>query len=138
MSAPKPSLLDSGQTLQGSYDEETGSLRTKTDANESSVEVFQLDADALQTAANLNVNNLPVTQQNPIPVKDFSPSLKVLIDQDGLTTYVGEAEAGSNTDELIWRIQRITKSGTITSIENPQGNADFVFSWDLRDTYVYS
>lgn len=67
MSAPKPSLLDSGQTLQGSYDEETGSLRTKTDANESSVEVFQLDPESLQANAHLMVNGEPVSDTNPIP-----------------------------------------------------------------------
>jgi hypothetical protein len=67
MSTPKPSLLDSGQTLQGSFDEETGSLRTKTDANESSVEVFQLDPESLNTNSHLIVNGEPVSSTNPLP-----------------------------------------------------------------------
>lgn len=68
MSAPNPSLLDSGQTLQGSYDEDSGSIRVKTDANESSIEVFQIDPDGLQTKAHLSVNGEYVTTENAVPV----------------------------------------------------------------------
>ena len=138
MSVPKPSLLDSGQTLQGSYDEETGSLRTKTDANESSVEVFQLDADALQTTANLAVEGSPVTEQNPIPTINVDVPFKTIIETSGLTTYIGEAIPGSPTVNSVWRIQRILKSGSITTVSFPDGDASFGFSWDMRSTYVYS
>lgn len=115
-----------------------GEVSVVVDANTSSIEVFQIDPDGLNTNAHLQVAGQDVADENPVPTKDVSLPNKILIDQTSLTTYIGEAISGSSVGSSVWRIQRITKSGSVTSIEQPQGNPNFIFSWDLRATYVYS
>lgn len=52
-------------------------------------------------------------------------------------TYIGKAAVGSDTDESVWQIQRISIAGTITSIEWASSTAAFDKVWDDRAGYTY-
>jgi hypothetical protein len=63
-------------------------------------------------------------------------SLLNLIDQpDSNTTYIGEAPRGSSESSPVWRITRVLKSGTQTSIKT--SGESFDSSWSLRETLTY-
>jgi hypothetical protein len=51
--------------------------------------------------------------------------------------YVGEAVPGTNSAASLWRIKRITESGSATSVDWAGGTAGFVHSWDDRLTLTY-
>lgn len=60
-----------------------------------------------------------------------------LVDEvDANTKYVGEAAIGTETTEAKWRIYRIKKSGTVTSIRYP-GSKNFDQIWDNRASLTY-
>jgi|GEM_PF-4222575 hypothetical protein len=61
---------NSGNTLAIDSD---GDIGVKIDANESSIEVFQIDPVDLQTTSHISVNNSPVTNSNPVPVSVQNP-----------------------------------------------------------------
>jgi hypothetical protein len=51
----------------------------------------------------------------PLPVRD--PPLDQLIDEaDSTTTYICEAVPGTATSAAAWRVQRVSVSGTVTTI----------------------
>jgi len=118
MTAPNPSLLDAGQTLQGAFDETAGELRTKIDANNSSIEAFQLDPEALQ-------------------VTSHSPSYQLRVDTVSSTIlYLGESDPGSLESASVWRIQKIDLT-TGVSINFANGEKEFDKVWDNRTGYTY-
>lgn len=53
-------------------------------------------------------------------------------------TYVGKADPGTSGSAASWQIQRITVSGTITTIEFADGNSDFDNIWNNRASLTYS
>jgi hypothetical protein len=60
------------------------------------------------------------------------------IDQTNpLVVYVGQAQPGTAKSAALWRIKRITESGTETSIDWAGGSADFVNVWDNRTSLSY-
>ncbi len=62
-----------------------------------------------------------------------------LIDRVDTITYVGEAEPGSNTSSLVWRIQRVDETNDPDlEIKWAEGSAAFDKKWDDRSTYNYS
>lgn len=63
----------------------------------------------------------------------------VRIDQpDANTIYRGEASVGSATSALVWRIQKITISGTTVTALWADGNTNFDNRWNDRLTLTYS
>lgn len=58
-----------------------GELAVITDANTSSMEVFQIDHDGLNTNANLQVGNSDVSNLNPVPVS-LSPGFATSVNQE--------------------------------------------------------
>lgn len=53
-------------------------------------------------------------------------------------TYIGEAVVGTLGSAAAWRIQRVTVSGTVTSIEWADGNVNDDNVWDNRASLSYS
>lgn len=53
-------------------------------------------------------------------------------------TYVGKALPGSETNEAVWQIKKITSVGPDLSIEFADGNSDFDNIWDDRAGLTYS
>jgi hypothetical protein len=67
-----------------------------------------------------------------------SPSIYAKkVDDNGSVIYVGEAAVGSSGSSSVWRIQKITLTGSDLDIQWSDGNTDFTKSWDNRATYTY-
>jgi len=63
----------------------------------------------------------------------------ILIDELSSTEYyIGESNNTNKRSGNNWRIKRIWKVGNVWNFGFPDGNQDYVFSWDDRDTYTYS
>ena len=63
----------------------------------------------------------------------------LLVDEVSSTEYyIGESKNTSNIYRDNWRIKRIWKVGNVWNFGFPNGNQDFIFQWELRDTYTYS
>lgn len=58
-------------------------------------------------------------------------------DADPTTIYIGRAAPGSATSSAVWRIQRITISGTLTAMQYANGNPEYSNVWDNRSSLTY-
>lgn len=64
---------------------------------------------------------------------------KTLIEAaDSTTTYIGKASFGTAKSASSWFIKRITVSGTLTTVELADGNAEYDNIWDNRASLSYS
>ena len=64
---------------------------------------------------------------------------RVITDVAGSSiTYVGKADVSATTSQSNWRIFRITTdiNGGLT-IDYVNGDASFIYCWDLRSSYTY-
>lgn len=52
-------------------------------------------------------------------------------------TYIGEAPTGASPSSPVWRISRITVSGTETIIQYANGNTSWNSTWDNRASLSY-
>ena len=58
---------------------------------------------------------------------------------DGNPIYWGEAEPGSAKSSAVWRIKKLTWSGSsVTDIQWADGTTGFSKVWDDRASYTYS
>lgn len=72
-------------------------------------------------------------------VETRSQPMKTAIDEATSTvTYVGEAATGTATSSALWRIKRLTQSGTVLLIEWADGDGLFNNIWDNRTGLSYS
>lgn len=61
-----------------------------------------------------------------------------LVDEVSSTEfYIGYSNNSSNRSAAHWRIKRIIQISSVWNFEFPDGNQNFVFVWDDRDTYDY-
>lgn len=68
---------------------------------------------------------------------DLKPPM--LVDEVSSTEYyIGHSKNSKLKNKSNWRIQRIWKVGSVWNFGYPDGNQNFDFMWDLRDTYTYS
>lgn len=68
-----------------------------------------------------------------------SSEYSIRIDQvDANTIYRGEAEPGSSESMTVWRIQRISISGSNTTVLWAAGNKNFTNRWTDRASLIYS
>lgn len=51
--------------------------------------------------------------------------------------YLGYADFGAATDEGVWKIKRISKSGTVWRTQFVRGDENYIYKWDDRSLYVY-
>lgn len=66
-------------------------------------------------------------------------NLEVMVDAgDANGVYVGEAGAGSALGSAVWRIMKIIKSGTTTSVKYADNSTSFNKEWDERANYTYT
>ena len=82
---------------------------------------------------------VPVSVAATLDVEQ-QPSLIVeKIDQASATvTYIGQAAPGTATSAASWRIQRMSVSGTVTTLEYADGDLSFNNVWDNRAALSYS
>lgn len=61
-----------------------------------------------------------------------------LVDEVSSTEfYIGYSKNSSSRSAANWRIKRIVQISSVWNFEFPDGNQNFVFVWDDRDTYDY-
>ena len=53
-------------------------------------------------------------------------------------TYIGEAAVGADESKPVWRIQRITVTGSVTSIQYANGSTAWNNVWTDRASLSYS
>lgn len=85
----------------------------------------------------------PVTSRLKVEAavtSDLSNSIyTMLVDEaSATTTYIGEADPGTEGSAASWRIKRVSVSGSVTSIEWADGDTSFNNVWDNRATLSYS
>lgn len=72
-------------------------------------------------------------------IPDGVLELAIRIDEPtGNLSYIGKAELGSVNGDAVWKIQRITKSGKVTTILWADGDDEFDNVWDDRASLSYS
>lgn len=57
---------------------------------------------------------------------------------NGNLTYIGFAKIGSTTDEAVWQIFRVQKTGSTTLIQYADGDENYDNVFDDRDSLSYS
>jgi len=62
----------------------------------------------------------------------------VLDEVSDTLTYVGKAAPRSSTADPVWQIRRLSKSGTVLSVEYASGDDSFTNVWDDRASLEYS
>lgn len=66
-------------------------------------------------------------------------AMKTVMDEYSSTvTYIGDADTGSSVASAVWRIKRLTQSGTILYVEWADGDGQFNNVWNDRTTLSYS
>jgi hypothetical protein len=60
----------------------------------------------------------------------------VLIDEDGVDTYIGKALPGTSQSSSTWQIFKLSESPNDFK-RYADGDAGFVHNWTLRTTYTY-
>lgn len=86
----------------------------------------------------VNVTDITLSANND-SMETRSLAMKTLVDEASSTvTYVGEAAVGSSLSTALWRIKRLTQSGTVLLIEWADGDSNFNNIWDNRASLSYS
>ena len=71
----------------------------------------------------------------------IAPALATAVEYDAKSNpvYVGESYPGATVSDTAWRIRKLFYdiSGNVVNVKWAEGNADFVFVWDDRNTYSY-
>lgn len=66
------------------------------------------------------------------------PMLAIVDEASATVTYVGETKPGTSSASALWRIRKITESGTITTVAFADGDDQFDNVWDDRASLSYS
>lgn len=75
--------------------------------------------------------NTAVSQRHLVTLLDY--------DASGNLIYLGQAEAGTPTSNVAWRIKKFVYNGSnLTNIGMNNGTGNFDGVWDLRTSYTYS
>lgn len=92
-----------------------------------------VDVDKKIDAEKLSVGGVEVFWLRAAP----GPTAVRLDESTPGVLYVGEAAPGSSPSSPVWRIRKVLTVGGEISILFPNGNPDFVFSWDARGALSY-
>ena len=84
-----------------------------------------------------NMPNIPNGVDGRVENIEIVDALKTVIDEQSGVTYVGKSHCGCPTNKPHWQIQRITTSGSVTTIEFADGDALFDNVFDDRTTLTY-
>lgn len=71
-------------------------------------------------------------------IETRSMAMKTVIDDASASvTYIGEALPGADLSLSLWRIKKLTETGSVTVIEWADGNGNFDNIWDNRASLTY-
>lgn len=86
----------------------------------------------------MGVNTQDITDFNDDNKLYHKLDAAFLVDEVSSTEfYIGESDNTRYQNKNNWRIKRIWQVGNVWNFGFPDGNQDYVFNWDLRDTYNY-
>lgn len=92
-----------------------------------------------QSAVGGPITGTQLGDKRGLDVASQSTPQATRIDEASSTvTYIGKADTGTLNAAAEWQIQRITVSGSVTSIEWADGNAAFDNVWNDRASLSYS
>ena len=66
------------------------------------------------------------------------PNKFIMDETDGTVFYFGEANHAALTSQAVWRISKLSITGTVTTIYYASGTDKFDKEWDERSNYNYS
>ncbi len=137
-----------------SFDDATNSLKTTitnaavdisvsafTDsvaiADESGNKVTTTDVSG-KRSLDVNVTDITLDKSNDsIATESYEQSTR--IDEASSTvTYFGFAPVGSSESSSVWKIKRLSVSGSITKLEYADGNINYDNNWSNRASLTYS
>lgn len=126
-------------TLNGKVDT-TNTTLTSIDNKLNNLDIRDLN----QTQDNIAIgdgSNLFTSQQLgstvALNIESVNKSIR-MDDIDSNNTIIGYAVVGSATSSPVWRIQKLSTSGSITSVTWADGNFNFDNVWDNRNSLSYS
>ncbi len=83
-------------------------------------------------------NTQDITNYHDTKFHNYDILPPMLVDEVSDTEYyVGHSKNTNKIGEDNWRIRRIWRVSGVWNFGFPEGNQDFVWEWDLRDTYTY-
>jgi hypothetical protein len=82
---------------------------------------------------------MPELIQSDFNLQQHNIEAPLLVDEVSSTEfYIGLSKNTKEIGKANWRIKRIWKVGGVWNFGFPNGNQNFEFVWDDRDTYTYS
>lgn len=142
------------QAIVQSYDEASESLKTTITNAEVSIDVSAI-ADSIAIAdisgnkvtttlvggkrgLDVNIADITIDKSNDsIATESFEQSTRV-DEASSTVTYFGFATVGSSESSAVWKIKRLSVSGSITKLEYCDGNTSYDNSWSNRASLSYS
>ena len=128
------------QAIVKAFDEPTETLKT-TIANPEDIITSDI-TDSTKIGDGSGANFVGVTAANSrkaLNTYQIDTTESVYIDEaSATTTYFGYAVAGASVASAVWKIKRLSISGTVTSILFADGNSNYDNVWNNRSSLVYS
>jgi hypothetical protein len=85
------------------------------------------------------LKRIQVDNQGNLINVDPRQTITMEYDTNNNPIYIGKAAMGTDKDEALWRIQKLTYSGTnLTDVQWADGDDSFNNVWDDRASYSYS
>lgn len=89
-------------------------------------------------ALDVNVRDLTIDKSNDsIATESVEQSTRV-DEASSTVTYFGFAAVGSSESSSVWKIKRLSVSGSITKLEYADGNINYDNNWSNRASLSYS
>lgn len=142
------------QAIVQSYDEASESLKTTITNAEVSIDVSAI-ADSIAIAdvsgnkvtttlvgskrgLDVNIADLTIDKSNDsIATESFEQSTRI-DEASASVSYFGFAVVGSSESSSVWKIKRLSVSGSITKLEYADGNISYDNQWSNRASLTYS
>lgn len=125
------------RAIRDVHDELNHLLRVSSVISDGTTSVTITDVGGKQSL-DVNVTALTLSADDD-RVESRSMPMAVRLDEASSTvTYVGEAVEGSADSGALWRIKRMSASGTVTTISWADGNSNFDNIWDNRASLTYT
>ena len=86
----------------------------------------------------VNVVDITLDKSNDSVASEAYDQAKMIDEASSSVTYFGFAAIGAGESSSVWKIKRMTLSGTITKVEYADGNNNYDNNWSNRTSLSYS